>query len=178
MKFNINILFIIVIIACMGCETTGKLTPRQKKLVKIEKTIKHFLSGKKNEGEVFRVLLSSEKYTVKQMSYNAYITRSSDTGGDSYMKEEIKKHDKINEVREGVLKIWLYPDSGRIMKIRPEKSTFFMEIDKILSEDIQRWSFKFPKNVVVPTKMTIKYLVVLRKKMSDADIIKEMRKND
>ena len=48
-------------------------------------------------------------------------------------------------------------------------------IDQILSDDIQRWSFEFPKKLIEPTKFDIKYRVVLRKKQSDKDIIKEVR---
>ena len=35
------------------------------------------------------------------------------------MTQELKKLNKIDDVRESVIRIWLYPDSGSLMKIRP-----------------------------------------------------------
>ncbi len=91
------------------------------------------------------------------------------------MCNEIKKHDKFNEVRESVLTVWLYPDSGSLMKIRPKEPTFLIEIDRILLEDLQRWTFKFPRKFVSPTKFDVRYRVVLRKTLSDEEIMEELR---
>ncbi len=62
------------------------------------------------------------------------------------------------------------------MKVRPQKPTYILEIDKIINEDIQRWSFVFPKKYIEPTKLDIKYRVVLRKRQSDEQILREVRK--
>ncbi|MCP4136267.1 MAG: hypothetical protein GY754_35180, partial [bacterium] len=78
--------------------------------------------------------------------------------------------------REGVFTVWIYPDSGKLMQIRPQRSTFIIEADKLIMEDIQRWSFDFPKKVITPTKFDIKYRVVLRKKLSDKEILEEVGK--
>jgi hypothetical protein len=127
-----------------------------------------------NKNEVFRVLLSSDEYLVVQKHYPKSIKRSDDTSGDNYFREEISKLDKIDEVREGVAKVWLYPDSGKIMQVRLQ-STFLQEIDQIILEDIQRWSFSFPKKEIFPLKFDVKYRVVLQKKLSDEQIMKEVR---
>jgi hypothetical protein len=134
-----------------------------------------FLQAAKGDGELYRVLFTSDKYVVKQMWGTDSITRSTDAGGDTYMCNELKKHDKFNEVRESVMSVWLYPDSGNLMKIRPKTPTFLIEIDRILLEDVQRWSFKFPKKFVVPTRFDIRYRIVLRKTLSDQEIMKELR---
>lgn len=134
-----------------------------------------FLDGKDAEGEVFRVLVTSEKYEVVQLRYLDTIKRVDDPGGDKFICEELKKYDKIDEVREGRVSVWLFPDSGSVMKIRPVKLTYLVELDNIIVEDLQRWSFTFPKNVVEPTKFQVVYRFVLRKKLSDEEIMDEVR---
>ncbi len=136
---------------------------------------KKFLQIEPKSEELYRVLFTSEKYVVAQMRLESVIQRKEDTGGDRYMMDELSKYDKINEAREGLLKVWLYPDSGRIMKIRPQQPTYLLEIDKLLTEDLQRWAFEFPKNYVTPTVFKVRYRVVLRKKQSDEEIMKEIQ---
>lgn len=136
---------------------------------------KKFLEIEPESSEVFRVLLTSDTYMVSQMKNEETIKRADDPGGDRYICDELKKNDKIDEVREGVIMLWLYPDSGGIMKVRPQKPTFLIEIDKLLTEDVQRWSFEFPKKYIEPTKLEIRYRVVLRKKQTDEEIIRDMR---
>ena len=161
-----------IMIALISCSTTGKIdksdpfAPENKK----------FLSATKGDGETFRVLLSSDSYTISQLKYKGYIKRKKDPGGDAYIREEMKKYDKIDEARESVISLWLYPDTGRIMKVRPQQPTFLSEIDQIISEDMQRWAFEFPKNIVEPTKLNIKYRVILRKKLTDEEILREIQK--
>jgi len=87
----------------------------------------------------------------------------------------VKKFDKIDEERDGVIAVWLYPDSGRLMKVRPKKLTYLVEIDKLIVEDIQRWSFQFPAKDVYPTQFDVRYRVILRKTLSDEEIMKEVR---
>lgn len=129
-----------------------------------------------NKDEIFRVLVLSDGYTVVQASSGETIARSPDPSGDKYISEELIKYDKINESREAVLSISLYPDTGRIMKVRPKRLAALREIDELLVEDIQRWNFTSPsKKSVSPLRFDVRYRVVLRKKQSDEEIIKEVR---
>lgn len=134
-----------------------------------------FLQKDPSAKEVFHVLISSDRYEVSQMKDEDTIRRAADKGGDKYISSELAKLDKINEVREGVISIWLYPDTGRLMKIRTQVPTYLIETDKLMTEDIQRWNFTFPKKVVQPTRLNIKYRVILQKKISDDQIIKEVQ---
>ncbi len=134
-----------------------------------------FINGKGKSTETFRVLMSSETYQVKQMKYDKSIERVSDAGGDKYISQELKKFNMIDEARTAIITVWLYPDSGRIMKIRPQKPTYFTEIDSLINDDIMRWNFKFPKKYIEPTRFDIVYRVVLRKKQSDDEIIKQVQ---
>ncbi len=136
-----------------------------------------FLEAEKGQGELFRVLYMSDSYKVKQMWGVDSIFRNPDPGGDSYMCNELKKHDKFEEVKESVVSVWLYPDSGALMKIRPKEPTFLFEIDRLILEDIQRWTFKFPQKTVTPSKFDVRYRVVIRKTLSDQEILKDLQES-
>lgn len=173
--------FILVLIPVFiffaSCVTPPKGKDAEKaSLEQIKKDNEKFLKGDDKKGsEIFRVLISSDEYTVSHLKFKDTISRTDDIGGDRYMTEEIKKLDKIEEVRTAEVSIWLFPDSGRVMKVRPKTPAYLVEIDKLINDDIQRWNFKFPKKVVEPTKFDVKYRIILRKKQSDEDIIKEVQ---
>lgn len=170
LNYTLTAIFTFIIIFSFACSST------QKGKSSFENENNEFLQVDSNAEEVFRVLLTSNKYIVSQMKYDDSIDRAKDPGGDRYMTEEMKKFDKLNEAHEGVLTIWLYPDSGQIMKIRPKKLIYLTEIHQLITDDIQRWSFQFPKKIVYPTKLDIKYRVVIQKKQTDEEIIKEVQK--
>lgn len=173
MKKSFAILFVIIL-TVVSCKTVEK--PESGDKFEIEN--KKFLTEKPKNGlEVFRVLLQSDGYSVAQKSYGAYIQRKKDDAGDKYYSQVISEHDKIDEAREGMVTVWLYPDSGRLMQIRFLKSTYLRELDDLIIEDIQRWQFNFPKRVVEPAKFNVRYRIVLRKKMSDEEIMDEVRQN-
>jgi len=135
-----------------------------------------FLKKKDNPAEVFKILITSESYIVSQVNNPETIKRQDDPGGDKYICDEIKKFDIMNEAFEGVFSVDLYPDlPGRIMKIRPKQLFRLMELQKLITDDVQRWNFDFPKKVVIPNKMEIRYRIVLRKKLTDDEIIKQIQ---
>lgn len=171
-----NLFFIsIVIIILASCTSTG-VKKNDTGLDELDKGTKKFLTTKpKNKTQVFNVYISSEEYTVSQNYYKSYIERKEDTGGDEYFISEIASLDKINEARHATLAVWLYPDSGKIMQVRYLSPTYLEEVDAILIEDVQRWMFKFPKRTIEPLKFIVKYRVVLRKKMSDEQILEEIQ---
>ncbi len=134
-----------------------------------------FINGEKKGKEVFRVLISSHEYKVKQFRFKKTMERVPDPGGDKYITHEIAKLNMINEVRTGVTTVWLYPDSGRILKIRSQRPTYFKEIDSLINDDIMRWNLKFPKGYVEPVRFDVVYRVVLRKEQSDDEIIRQVQ---
>ena len=134
-----------------------------------------FLKPDKKAAEVFRVLLTSDEYKVIQLKNEKTMQRAKDEGGDKYISSEIQKLDMIDEARMGVISVWLYPDSGKVMKIRSQRPTYFTEVDSLLNDDIMRWNLVFPKKVIEPTRFDIVYRVVLSKKQSDEEIIKAVQ---
>lgn len=134
-----------------------------------------FLTPDPQSPELFHVLLTADSYQAVQMKNQDTIARAEDKGGDAYITSEMASFNKIDEVREGIITVWLFPDTGRLMKIRPKKSTYLMEIDKLITDDIQRWNFSFPGKTIEPTSFSIRYRVVLKKTLSDEEIIKEVQ---
>jgi len=162
------LIFFLALFYC-SCSLVAKRDPV------LEKKMNDFLLIDETSSELFKIFLTSDDYAVAQMSDFDLIIRAVDTDGDDDAREEMESLNKINEEREGILAVWLYPDSGQIMKVRMIKPTFLLEVDKLISEDIQRWKFLFPKEIVEPVKFRVKYKVVLQKKLSDEEIIKEMQ---
>ncbi|HSV97993.1 MAG TPA: hypothetical protein VLM75_13820 [Spirochaetota bacterium] len=158
----------VVTVLLVSCKTADVRDP-------LRERIDEYLAADPHSKELFRVVMTSDRYLMAQMQHPDRIRRNDDPGGDKYMTEELKKLDKIDEEREGIIAVWLYPDSGRLMKVRPKKLTYLMEIDKLIVEDIQRWSFRFPQKDVYPTQFDVRYRVILRKTLSDDEIMKEVR---
>jgi hypothetical protein len=157
--------------AVLSCAATIEKKP--------ESDNQEFLNAvfKKGEDkESFRVQISSDSYAVAQTDFKDAIQRDNDPGGDQYICDEIKKYDKIDEIREGLYLVSLYPDRGSLRRVRPFKPLNLIELDNLVLEDIQRWTYKFPRKVIQPYSFYIKYRVILRKKQTDEQIIKEVQK--
>lgn len=170
-KISITISILTIIPFMLSCQTGQVKDP----LAEIKKENDKFLEEKGRGTETFRVVLSSDEYRVSQVRNEKTIERVPDDGGDKYIQTEMEKYDMIDEVRIGIVTVWLFPDSGAINKIRPQRPTNFSEIDSLINDDIMRWSFKFPKKIVDPVKFDIMYRVVLRKKLSDEQILNSVQ---
>jgi hypothetical protein len=175
MKRFIAIIVSAIMAGLVSCATTQ--TTNQKTIDPVEEENNKFLSSvPENPDEVFRVLILSDRYVIVKSADLETIARSDDAAGDKYICDELTKFDKINEAREAVLSVSLYPDTGRIMKVRPKRLAALREIDELIVEDIQRWNIISPqKKQISPLKFDVRYRVVLRKKQSDDEIIKEVR---
>ncbi len=158
---------LVVLPVILSCQSGSVKDPYDQ----IKKDNEAFLRGDKKGSETFRVLLSSDEYRVVQLKSQATIERAADDGGDKYMQQEMGKYDIFDEVRTGLVTVWLFPDSGAINKIRSQQPTNLSEIDSLINDDLLRWSFKFPKKIVEPTRFDVVYRVVLRKKLSDDQIL-------
>ena len=166
---------LLVLLSVLSCTSTSKGIYSKHGLSSDDK--KFLFSEPDNEEDLYRIFLTSEQYLVTQKGYDETIARVPDMQGDRYICNEICGIDMIDETREGIVSILLYPDSGKVMKVRTKKSTFIMEIDKIITEDMQRWRFTFPQETIEPIKFDIRYRVKLRKRQSDEEIMREVREN-
>ena len=171
------------VLICVFCVMLGCITSDQVKKDVTPKPWdpKHpdnvkFLEVNPKSQDLFRVLLTSENYIVSQMYATSSIERVKDVSGDKYYCSEIKEFDIMDEIREGVFSVTIFPDTGRLNKIRPERSTFLHDIDALILEDIQRWVFRSPhRRSFEPTRFNVRYRVILHKSLSDEEILQRIR---
>lgn len=171
------LLFCAIMSITLACKTTTDNVPGKDTITKEDPMQKYkaFLEVDPNSEEIFRVLMLSDNYQVGQMKKDDTIKRQADSSGDNFILEGMKNLDKVDVEREGVYTVWLFPDSGRLMKVRPKRPTFIREVDELILTDLQRWTFEFPKKVVDPVTFDIHYKVILRKQMTDEQIMDEAR---
>ena len=156
-----------------GCKTI----PEPKPLVKdhLEELKNEFFDEEPSEKEAFRVFLASDGYEVKQVNFEDRMERKDDTSGDNYIMNKMEQFNIIEDSRESLVTVWVYPDTGKIMKIRPLKPTYLIELDQLIQEDIQRWELSYEDNDISPTRFEIRYKTVLQKKVTDEEIIQKMK---
>jgi hypothetical protein len=130
-----------------------------------------FARAPENE-EVYRVFVTSDGYARKQVAFPENITLKEDKAGDQAIAEEFKKFDMVNSLQEGQIRVELYPSTGKFYRVRQTKPSIMKETDKIMSDDITRWQFQFPKNQIVPKDFRVSYQVVLRKKITREQALK------
>lgn len=149
-------------------------TPQKQPVDLIREENRDFFEKAPGTNEGYRILVTSDTYFAAQVNYQDTLIREEDPEGDKFICDKLKQFDKVEIVREAVISVNLYPDSGRIMKIRPKALTCIMEIDNLIVEDIKRWNTFFPEEKSGPSQIDVAYRVILRKKQSDADIMKEV----
>jgi hypothetical protein len=149
-----------------SCKTITKETEKDK--------YSDYLKSDANSDEAFRVLIISDRYDFVQLKYQDQMKRISDTDGDKGITTKLKEYDKIDETAEGVLTVSIYPENGKIMRIRPKNLAPIAEINSLIVEDLKRWNFDIAVEKMEPNTFDIKYKVVLRKLQSDEEIMKEV----
>lgn len=173
---NISKGIIFTVCICFAVTMVSCATTAEKKLNAENRMFLNspYVAGE--DKEVFRVLIMSDKYEVFQTAYNDTIERDKDPGGDRYICDEVRKYDKIDEAREGMYYVSLFPDRGTLMRVRPRKPLNLIELDNLILDDLQRWSFSFPRRTIHPVNFYVKYRIVLRKRQTDEEIIRELQK--
>ncbi len=134
-----------------------------------------FLQKDTYPNEAYRVLITSDNYIISQMNFNDTLVREEDSEGDKYICDKLRQFDKVDIMREAAISLNLYPDSGKLMKIRPKTLTYIMEIDNLIVEDIKRWRLQFKEGTVSSNIVDVSYRIILRKKQTDEEIMVEVR---
>ncbi len=173
LRIIIVMILVWIVTSLQGCRTTGEVTD-----TKGSSKVEDDVFFKVPAGiEVFRVYVSSDTYVVRQYKYDGLIQRREDKDGDQYIKDMLKPLNKITEEREGLIELQLYPHSGSIAKVRPEKLTFLEELDRVMVDDMQRWVYQFPKKVITPTKFYVRYKIKLQKKVDGQKTLADIEKD-
>lgn len=131
-----------------------------------------FFARPLEEEEVYRVFVTSDGYTRKQVAFQENISLKEDKRGDQVIADEFRKFDMVNSLQEGQIRVELYPSTGRFYRVRQSKPSIMKETDKMMSDDITRWQFEFTKNEIVPKDFRVSYQVLLRKKITREQALK------
>ncbi len=135
-----------------------------------------FKKESKSSEELFRVLISSDAYTVRQIRQSDNIKRNPDLGGDKFMMEELLKFNKKDFIDDGIIKVNLNPKTGKIETVNTDRSTRIQQLLKIIQNDSTRWTFTHKTDEPSITKFNIVYNIVLVNKSSREQIKEELKK--
>jgi len=138
----------------------------------IEKLRADFFARPADSEELYRIFITSDGYVRKQVAHDDKVQVKEDLSSDQAIADEFKKFDMVNSLQEGQLRIELYPTTGKFYRVRQARPSVMKETDKIMSEDITRWQFKFAKNEIQPNVFKITYQVLLRKKITREQALK------
>ncbi|HRP68238.1 MAG TPA: hypothetical protein PLY93_01750 [Turneriella sp.] len=145
----------------------------------IEAMREAFFNRPAESEELFRVFVTSDSYTRKQIAHIDTISLKEDKLGDQAIADEFRKFDMINSLQEGQIRVELYPTTGKFYRIRQSKPSVMKETDRVMSDDTRRWEFQFQKDKIEQKDFRISYQVLLRKKITReqaAKILSEQNK--
>lgn len=127
------------------------------------------------EGEVYRVLVTKENYSVRQMSARETMERPADSKGDREQLNAYREiHDQIDfkdwEI-EGTLDVRLNPHTGQIEQLRyvPGRTPRTWQAARLFQEDMTRYRFKFLRGAVSPIKFTVDFRWVIKRRAGLTD---------
>lgn len=181
--FLCSFIFIFTTITCGTAQKkdniqTGENLIRNEKQKEIfDAANKEFETKLREKSEVFRVFVSSDFYQSRQMTADDTIKLKDDPGGKLNFSESLKNFNKIDWTSEATVKLELYPDTGKISRIRFVHPSGIGEIDKLVSDDITRWVFEFPRENIEPRIFTVSYFIILQNHVSRQEAIEELRKH-
>ena len=135
-----------------------------------------FQKDKKNGDELFRVVLSSEYYQVRQIRQTENIKRKPDIQGDKVIMEELLKYNKKDFTDDGIISVKLNSKTGKIETLNTDRSTRIQQLLKIIQGDASRWFLEHKTEEPIITKFNIVYNVVLLNKATRDQIKEELKK--
>ena len=138
----------------------------------------NYFNADKQRDEVFRFFISSDEFARKQLGHEKKFSINDDPETDKELCEELKKtYDKIDYRARAVVKIELYPDSGKISRVRFIRPSGLSEMDKLISEDVSRLQFNFvDENSIEPNSFRISYFILLRNRLSREEAMRLLKK--
>lgn len=123
--------------------------------------------------EYFRVVVSSDRYSVRQIRGSRYIQRKPDPGGDELIQEEISNYNITNLADEGILYLGLNGNTGGIEVVNFDRRVpRINDIAKIIQNDVMRWNFLHELRDDKPqiTRLKVFYRIELKKTMTREQI--------
>lgn len=121
----------------------SKIVNEKNELVEItELDSEFFQKPSKEPRELFRVIVKSDSYQVRQLRKTDLILRKPDPGGDSLMMDELKKYDLIDYKDDGVVIFRISPYTGKTESVNFHyRSPRIADLAKFIQADATRWIF-------------------------------------
>lgn len=122
-----------------------------------------YFQGEAARGVAFKVLITSERYMLRQMRYRERIRREADPVGDADQLQFFQTEaDKINFkdwTLTGMIDLRLSPISGQIEHIQyvPGKTPRTWQAAKFFQDDVSRMRFVFPDGAISPRDFLVQY---------------------
>ena len=105
------------------------------------------------------------KFIKKQLSYLSEISFKDDKAGEHEVCKELLKYNKIDFEGEAIIKLELHHETGQIFRVRWIRSSGISELDKLIADDITRWTFEF-KDKKTLLSLIVTYKIHLSKNFS------------
>lgn len=154
-------------------DENGEVVPNHKK------EEPYFQPKGRHYKEYFRVVLSSEKYKVRQIRGSKYFKRKPDLEGDKLIQEELNRFNIVNFKDEGILDVSLNANTGGIEIINFEgKVPRINEIAKLIQNDVMRWTFehKMIDEKAQITRFRVYYRIILQQKLTREEVRELIKK--
>jgi hypothetical protein len=123
--------------------------------------------------EYYRVIVSSEEYSVRQIRGTSKIQRKPDPEGDRLIQEDMGNYNIVNLKDDGILDVSLNSNTGTIEVIRFDgRVPRINEIAKMIQNDVMRWEFlhELIDDKAQITKFKVYYRIILQQKLSREEI--------
>lgn len=182
MKFTLQslaaygLMTLLSITACSGKKEKVVVNRSEKQQKLYEEYSNRFENDPRVDGEVFRVFVSSDFYRLKQTAAEGKVSIKLDEPGNENFSKVLQQFDKIDWASDAVIKVELYPDTGRLSRLRFVRPSGIGELDQMISDDVTRFVFQFKNDVVEPRQFTIHYYIMLNNKVSRKQAIEELKK--
>jgi len=122
-----------------------------------------YFHGEIPKGVAFMVLITQERYMLRQVRYRERIRRESDPAGDAdqlqFFQKEADRIDFKDWTLTGTIDLRLSPISGQIEHIQyvPAQTPRTWQAAKFFQDDVSRLRFTFPDGVISPRDFMVQY---------------------
>ena len=128
-----------------------------------------FLDQDKIPNEAFRVLITKNNYSVRQIQFETNIERVNDINGDKEQLNYYRQiYDQINFKDwefEGIITVYLNPQTSNIEKIQYYSRYIpkMKQAVELFIQDISRYKFKYLTDVPYPKEFNVRVLWRIKK---------------
>ncbi len=135
-----------------------------------------FQKESKSTDELFRVVVSSDFYKIRQIRQTENIKRKPDLGGDSFIMEELQKYNKKDFTDDGIISVKINANTGKIETANTERNTRIQQLLKIIQGDSTRWVLEHKSEKPLIIKYNIVYNIILSNKSNREQIKEDLKK--